>query len=132
MLSAITQGVSSWDLDLGDCEGRTPLLFEDVEADAAIAVDVWVVHLGLEVDLSRSPTVSVFKACLADSKAWPAAGMQFLAARRPRARSNFTYLWGLEWVICGQHFLSAEGESWQLDTAMSCTPALQEGAPGGK
>ena len=42
--------------DLGDSEGWTPLLFEDVEADAAIAVYVGVVHLCLEIDLRHRET----------------------------------------------------------------------------
>ena len=33
---------------LGDGEGRAPLVLKDVEADAALAVDVGVVHLRLE------------------------------------------------------------------------------------
>lgn len=39
--------------DLGDGEGGTPLVLEDVEADAAVRVDVAVVNAGGEVDLGR-------------------------------------------------------------------------------
>ena len=38
---------------LGDGEGGTPLVLEDVEADAAVRVDVAVVDAGGEVDLGR-------------------------------------------------------------------------------
>ena len=36
---------------LGYCEGRAPLLFEDVKADATIAIDVGVEHLCSEGNL---------------------------------------------------------------------------------
>ena len=34
-----------------DCEGGAPLIPQNVEADAAVAVDVWVVDASGEVDL---------------------------------------------------------------------------------
>ena len=37
--------------DLGDCESWRPLIPQDIQADAAVAVDVGVVDSGCEVDL---------------------------------------------------------------------------------
>ena len=39
--------------NLGDGKGRAPLLLEDIEADAALAIHVGMVHLRLEVHLGR-------------------------------------------------------------------------------
>jgi len=39
--------------DFGDGERRRPLVTEDVQADAAIGVNVGVVYAGLEVDFGR-------------------------------------------------------------------------------
>ena len=39
--------------NLGDGEGGAPLLLEDIEADAALAIHVGMVHLRLEVHLGR-------------------------------------------------------------------------------
>ena len=36
---------------LGHCQCRTPLLFQNVQAYATIAVDIGMVNLGLEVHL---------------------------------------------------------------------------------
>ena len=47
---------------LGHRQRWTPLLFQDVQTDAAIAVDVGVVHLRLEVDLQQD-TICRRKAC---------------------------------------------------------------------
>lgn len=47
------QHVCAWVHYLGDCERRAPLLFEDVKADAALAIDVGVVHLCLELHFGR-------------------------------------------------------------------------------
>ena len=40
-------------LTLRNGEGRAPLIPQDVQADRAVAVDVWVVDAGGEVDLRR-------------------------------------------------------------------------------
>lgn len=37
----------------GDGQGRTPLVSKNVQANAAIRVDVWVVDAGCEIDLWR-------------------------------------------------------------------------------
>lgn len=42
---------------LGDCERWAPLVLQDVQADAALAVYVGVVHLGLESNLQGSNKV---------------------------------------------------------------------------
>ncbi len=39
------------DETFGDSEGRAPLGFEDIEADAPLRVDVGVVNLGRELEL---------------------------------------------------------------------------------
>jgi hypothetical protein len=36
-----------------DCQSRAPLLLQNVQAYTSIRVNVWVVHLGLKVDLRR-------------------------------------------------------------------------------
>ena len=36
---------------LGDGEGWRPLLFQDIETDGAVRVDVWMIDPGREVDL---------------------------------------------------------------------------------
>lgn len=38
-------------LTLGDCQCRRPLIFEDIQANAAIAVDVGMIDFGGEIDL---------------------------------------------------------------------------------
>ena len=35
----------------GDCQGWTPLFLENVQTDATVAIDVWMVNLCLEIDL---------------------------------------------------------------------------------
>jgi hypothetical protein len=50
----------------GDGERRTPLIFQDVEADLAVAVDVAVVDAGAEGDLQPGGT--------ANSRVLPTAG----------------------------------------------------------
>ena len=45
--------------DLGDCQGRAPLLLQDVQAYRAIRIDVGVVNLRLEVDL-QPPKLTVY------------------------------------------------------------------------
>jgi len=37
--------------NFGDCECRTPLVPQDVEADASVGVDIRMVNAGSEVDL---------------------------------------------------------------------------------
>lgn len=37
----------------GDCEGRTPLVPQNIKTDTAIGVDIGVVDAGSEVDLRR-------------------------------------------------------------------------------
>jgi len=49
-VGVVEQGAQG-DEDLGDGEGRRPLILEDVEADGAIGVDVGVVDPGGEVEL---------------------------------------------------------------------------------
>lgn len=36
-----------------DCQSRAPLVTQDVETDAAVGVDVWMVDASAEVDLGR-------------------------------------------------------------------------------
>lgn len=38
-------------LTLGDCQCRRPLIFEDIQANTAIAVDVGMIDFGGEIDL---------------------------------------------------------------------------------
>lgn len=38
---------------LGYCKGRTPLLFENIKADASVAINVGVEHLGSEGNLHK-------------------------------------------------------------------------------
>ena len=45
--------------NLGDGEGGAPLLLENVQADAAIAVDVWVEDLRPETNLPEKVTISL-------------------------------------------------------------------------
>ena len=51
--AAFSRGVqrSSRNMHLGYCQSRAPLLFQDVQAYAAVAVDVGMIDLRLEVDL---------------------------------------------------------------------------------
>lgn len=37
-------------LTFGDRQGRTPLVSENVQADAAIGIDIWVIDASREVD----------------------------------------------------------------------------------
>ncbi len=38
------------EMTFGNCEGRAPIVLEDVKTDAALIVDIAVVDLGLKVD----------------------------------------------------------------------------------
>jgi hypothetical protein len=39
-------------IHLGDGKSRAPLFLENIQADAAIAVNIWMEHLRLECNLS--------------------------------------------------------------------------------
>ena len=49
----VSQQRADGEQNLGDGEGGRPLVFEDVEADGSIAVDVHVINFGRERDLGR-------------------------------------------------------------------------------
>lgn len=53
------QIVRLFQADLRHSECWTPLLFENVQAYTAVAVDVWVIDFGLEVDLHGMSTMPV-------------------------------------------------------------------------
>lgn len=50
-MEEISRGKQKKGLYLGYSEGRAPLLFEDVKADTAITIDVWVKNLCAEGNL---------------------------------------------------------------------------------
>jgi len=49
----VSQERANWQKHLRDCQCRTPLFLEDIQTDATIGVDVWMINLGLEVNLWR-------------------------------------------------------------------------------
>ena len=48
--------------DLGDGQSRAPLVFQDIQADDALGVDIAVIDPGLECDLGRLERVILRKA----------------------------------------------------------------------
>lgn len=42
--------------NLGNCQGRAPLFFQDIKANAPIAVNIWVKNFGPECYLQNTTT----------------------------------------------------------------------------
>ncbi len=49
----ISQHGADGEKDFGDSKGGRPLITENIQADASVAVDVWVIYPRGEVDLKR-------------------------------------------------------------------------------
>lgn len=50
--------------DLGNCQGRAPLFFQNVETNTAIAVDIWVENLCSESNLQTRYAMKIRITCI--------------------------------------------------------------------
>ena len=101
---------------LGDGEGGRPLVFEDVEADRSIAVDVHVINFRRERDLGRLEGVVGWEVDVKEEHALMVRGI-LGAHDRSLPMELVRFVCGASRAICG--WVSSEVDEFLLDSFKS-------------
>lgn len=80
--------------NFADRQSRAPLLFENIQADTSVTIDIGMINFGTEIDLHLNQLPAL--AGIRKPKQTSSSNKQYF---HPKESASMSHLWGFEWIV---------------------------------